>query len=219
LIVFHASPPHAPKIIYIYVFKTTSIFPITMRDNKEIDVINYRDTHKHRVVTTRFNTETKMENDAYCRTLSDKSIRCIYSSCTIVDGKLVKPRDVMFVLEMNNDTNTIMGIGMVRNIVPTECNMHPIYKTVKHNVFAYIGKHRIDRREMTEQEEKIMGALDIMCFTGSRHQKRSQGLTMFPICMMQKCKSKGEYGLNIDITNFIGNMFSTRYFSETSKKE
>lgn len=188
-----------------------------MRDNREIDVINYRDTHKHRVMTTRFNNETKAENDTYCQSMMEKSIRCIYSSCTMVDAKIVKPLDIMLVLEMNNDTNTIMGVGMVRNIVPTKCNIYPMYSTAKHNVFSYIGKHRIDRVEMTESEEKIMMALDVLCFTGSRHQKRSQGLTVFPICMMQKCKSKGEYGLDIDITNFIGNMFRTRYFSNVSK--
>lgn len=183
-----------------------------MRTNRETEVVNYRNTHKYHIVTTRFNNDTKMENDEYRKRITNTDIKCIYSSCSLVDGRIIKPMDIMFVIEMNNSINNITGIGMVRNCVPKSCNIHNIYKITKHNMFAYSGKHHIDRSEMTESEEKIMRVLEIMCFTGSRHQKRSQGLTVFPVCMLQKCKSKGKFGLNLDVSNFIGNMFSGRFF-------
>jgi ribosomal protein S13 len=186
-----------------------------MRLNREIDVINYKNTHKHQIMTTRFSNDTKSENDTYINNLNNSEIKCIYSSCLLVDSVAVQSRDIMFVLEMNNDTNKIMGIGMVRNCIPTTCYIHKIYKTEKHNMFSYSGKHHIKRDDMSHWEESIMSVLDILCFKGSRHQKRCTGITMFPVCMLQKCKSKGIYGMDLDITHFIGNMFNVRFFSKS----
>jgi hypothetical protein len=185
-----------------------------MRSNHEIDVINYRNTHKHHIMTTRFNNATKSDNETYINTLKDPEINCIYSSCLLVNNRLVQSRDIMFVLEMNNDTNKIMGVGMVRNCIPTTCYTHKIYNIEKYNMFSYVGKHHIKRSEMCHWEEGIMSILDILCFKGIRHQKRCDGITVFPVCMLQKCKSKGNYGMDLDITHFIGNMFNVRFFSK-----
>jgi phage gp16-like protein len=103
---------------------------------------------------------------------------------------------------MNNDTNKIMGIGMVRN--------HPIlnkffvYENGNYNRYVYIGKNRISREDMSGEEEQIMQAFDILCFKGNRHMKRGQGLKSFPVDMLYRVSKK------IDLVNFIGNMFKIR---------
>jgi len=105
----------------------------------------------------------------------------------------------MFILEMNNETNRIMGIGMVRN--HPICNKYQVYSTDNYNRYVFAGKHRIDRSEMNEDEETIMKLFDILCFTGNRHMKRGQGLQSFPTDMLYRCSKE------LDLVQFIGAMF------------
>ena len=65
---------------------------------------------------------------------------------------------------MNNDSNQIMGIGMVRN--RPYVNKYKVYENGNFNRYVFTGKERIDRTEMTDAEEEIMQAFDILCFTG-----------------------------------------------------
>jgi hypothetical protein len=37
----------------------------------------------------------------------------------------------------------------------------------------------VDRADMTEAEERVVKVLDVLCFTGKRHQKRIRGLSLF----------------------------------------
>jgi hypothetical protein len=39
---------------------------------------------------------------------------------------------------------------------------------------------------MTEAEERVVKVLDVLCFTGKRHQKRIRGLSL-PKMMLDKC--------------------------------
>jgi hypothetical protein len=108
----------------------------------------------------------------------------------------------MFILEMNNDENKIMGIGMVKNhpIV----GKHYVYEIGNYNRYVFIGKNRIDRKEMNEQEEEVMQAFDILCFKGDTHHKRGQGLTIFSLSMLYNCNSV------INLTEYITDMFKRR---------
>ena len=131
---------------------------------------------------------------------------CIYGTPDKITKKI--PIDsVLFILEMNNDINKIMGIGMVKN--------HPFcgrttYEEGNFNRFVYMGKYRIDRIEMTESEENIMQAFDILCFTGNRHLKRGKGITSYPPYMLFKCNKI------MDLVDFISDMFKKR-FSQQKK--
>jgi hypothetical protein len=113
----------------------------------------------------------------------------------------------MFVLEMNNDTNQIMGIGMVRNH-PTQ-NKYNVYQNDNFNRYVYTGKYRIDRESMTEEEEIILRAFDILCFRGNQHMKRGQGLTAFPVESLCRCAYN-----KMDLVDFITNMFKTRIMNQ-----
>jgi len=108
----------------------------------------------------------------------------------------------MFVLEMNNDTNRIMGIGMVKN--HPICNKYRVYRHGNYNRYVFTSKYRIDRSDMTEGEEKIMQAFDILCFTGNCHMKRGQGLKAFPMIMLFRCLEV------VDLVKFVTEMFKNR---------
>jgi hypothetical protein len=64
-----------------------------------------------------------------------------------------------------------------------------------------MGKNRIDRKDMTIEQENVMKAFDILCFTGNKHMKRGQGLKMFPLEILFRCSTV------IDLVNFMCDMF------------
>jgi len=135
----------------------------------------------------------------YCR--DSKSAKVVYG--TPKEIAMYVPRDaIMFILEMNNDENRIMGVGLVKN--NPYPNKHVIYEDGNWNRYNFMGKHRIDRDELSEDEEWIFKALDIICFTGCRHQKRNQGITIFPPDMIERCKKR------LDLVQFVANMFKAR---------
>ena len=155
------------------------------------------------IMTSRFNAATWRENCSY-RSQYPK-FGCIYCSpCPVSDR--VPLDSIMFVLEMNNDENRIMGIGTVKN--------HPrvnglfVYENANYNRYQFYGKHRIDRSDMVGDEEAVTCAFDILCFTGNSHQKRGQGLKVFPLEMLFRCMQV------IDLVDFILNMFKRRMTDE-----
>jgi len=154
---------------------------------------------KQYLLTSRFNNKTWSENCDFKRRFS--KISCVYCAPVMISSQI--PVDaVMFILEMNNDVNTITGIGMVRN---HPANKHlPVYENDNYNRYQYVGKHRIDRTEMNDEEETIMRAFDILCFRGNRHQKRGHGIKTFPREMLLRCLPI------MDLVDFINGMFKRR---------
>ena len=81
----------------------------------------------------------------------------------------------MFILEMNNDENSVKGVGLVKNAIMIG-QYYKIYSEGNYNRFTYKGDYRIDRKDMTEEEEKIMTIFDVLLFKGETHLKRGQGI-------------------------------------------
>jgi len=180
----------------------------TTNDENRIQRYRFRQYIKNLhtfIVTTRFNDATWLENMAY---RERHNIKCIYCSPETT-ANFIPADGIMFVLEMNNDTNRIMGIGMVKN--HPICNKHRVYRNGNYNRYVYTSKYRIDRTEMTEMEEKIMQAFDILCFTGNSHMKRGQGFKAFPMIMLFRCLEV------IDLVKFVSEMFKNRVDSGCAK--
>ena len=175
----------------------------TINQIHRANVNDYRNQMRHFIMTSRFNTSTLEENAAF-RAVQPK-IGCIYCSPSPVTIHIPN-ESIMFILEMNNDTNEIAGVGMVMN--KPKINKYSVYENGNYNRYSFVGNCRIDRTEMTEDENMIMRVFDILCFTGNRHMKRGQGLTMFPVDMLYKCHKK------LDLVDYIRNMFKRR-FSKT----
>lgn len=122
------------------------------------------------------------------------------------------PPDVLLgVLEMNNDINRILGIGLIHNKTRPKTW---VYEQGNYNRNTYFGTRRIDRSEMTEAEEKIMELLDAYCFKGNGHLKRGQGITCFPLKYLFE-----SFEQNVDILQEIKKMFNSRKKQKEGEKE
>tara|TARA_Y100001970_G_C14259543_1_gene878676 strand:- start:12198 stop:12671 length:474 start_codon:yes stop_codon:yes gene_type:complete len=127
------------------------------------------------IATTRFNNETFSENRNYC----ERNESLYYGSPIPLKDKLKKEHNIV-VLEMNNDENKIMGIGIIKNILIKKKN-HQVYKDRNYNRYIYSGNIRIDRNEIIDEyNKKIFDILDMLLFKGSKHIKRAQGITELP---------------------------------------
>lgn len=140
------------------------------------------------IMTTRF-TDTTYRRNAYYRnypTIANQGIKCIYGSQFTINT--VPHGHMMYMLEMNNTTNKIMGIGKVRN-VPRH-KEYKLYQKVERNkegyrfdfnLYSYPGEERIDCEVMDEEDLEVIRVLEMVCFTGRTHLKRSLHITRFPV--------------------------------------
>tara|TARA_Y100000389_G_scaffold163350_1_gene166580 strand:- start:57 stop:542 length:486 start_codon:yes stop_codon:yes gene_type:complete len=151
------------------------------------------------LATTRFNTITWDEN---CNYRQKKCLNgCIYGTPKQITEELTLHIPI-FVLEMQNDMNKIMGIGMIRNAVVIGKN-HKIYSESFYNRYTYKGKFRIDREDLNKEELKVIEILDVLVFKGYRHLKRGQGITVVPTWITN---SK-----HINFIKLFREMFNSRY--------
>jgi len=84
---------------------------------------------------------------------------------------------LVFVLEMNNDQNKIMGIGLIRNYINPKYKMCIYTSDTNYNRYIYNSAFRKDRKEINE---KFLEALELILFKGYGHYKRGQGITVIP---------------------------------------
>ena len=83
----------------------------------------------------------------------------------------------VYVLEMNNDTNQVMGIGLIRNYINPKYKICVYNSDTNYNRYVYNSGYRKDRSEINE---KLLKALEIILFKGYGHYKRGQGITRIP---------------------------------------
>jgi len=176
----------------------TTVIPNEKRLHNQSNAA-YKKQYTKFLFTSRFNNNTWNENQRYVK--SQKNMGCIYCSPSPI-CKDIAVDSILFILEMNNETNKIMGIGMVRNHPNIQC--YSVYSNPNYNRFSYKGRYRIAREEMTEEENQIITVFDILCFTGKYHMKRGQGLTMFPVEILRRCKK------TLDLVEYISQMFKSR---------
>jgi hypothetical protein len=126
------------------------------------------------IATTRFTNYTYKENLDWRERFKWKG--CVYG----LNKKMpltVPHLAMVYVIEMNNDQNKIMGIGLVRNYINPKYKMC-IYKSdTNYNRYIYNSAYRKDRSELNE---KFLEALEIILFKGYGHYKRGQGITVIP---------------------------------------
>ncbi len=126
------------------------------------------------IASTRFTNYTYNENLKWRERFKWKG--CVYG----LNKKMpltVPHLAMVYVIEMNNDQNKIMGIGLVRNYINPKYKMC-IYKSdTNYNRYIYNSAYRKDRSELNE---KFLEALEIILFTGYGHYKRGQGITVIP---------------------------------------
>ena len=148
---------------------------------------------------TRFNSETFQQNTRWRK--NNNHTGCIYG-CPVRMKDDIFVNSPVIVLEMQNDINKIVGIGLIRNSVEKD-KRYNIYDWGNYNRFTYKGEYRIDREELHEDEEKILSILDVLCFKGSRHLKRGSGITSLPWWIIKN--------RHLDFVGELEKMFKTRF--------
>jgi hypothetical protein len=172
------------------------------KTNKNL-ILQFKKEHENfAITTTRFNNNTLSINKQFRE--KHPLIKSIYCSPGPI-SQTIPIGSTVFVMEMNNDINKIVGIGAVNNR-PIIGKYDVYIDNPNYSRYVYTGKYYIERSEMSEEEEKIMKFFDIMCFTGNKHLKRGQGITSFPIEFIVRIF----YKLNIDLIMCIRKMFSSR---------
>tara|TARA_A100001015_G_C15002084_1_gene718945 strand:- start:1751 stop:2260 length:510 start_codon:yes stop_codon:yes gene_type:complete len=151
---------------------------------------------------TRFTHETWSDNQKYCNIKCSDKGKIIYNSPKMVT-KSVPYNTNMIVLEMNNTTNKIMGISIVKNRIKGT-HIHKMYSDNNYNRYSYFGSNRISVENMNKCELEIMLFLENICFQGKAHIKRGQGICKINDNLFMKCKNI------IDVPVFVKNMFLTR---------
>lgn len=155
------------------------------------------------LMTIRYNNKTHQEMQDYVAQNAKRNIKCVYGCPKAVSDCVIRDT-ILMVLEMNNDNNCITGVGLVRNTIQESNRTFQIHNDGNLNRFAYMGTRRISRSDLTEEEEQVFAAFDIICFKGFNHQKRGHGITIFPLDVVEKCKKL------IDLPEFVFTMFKNR---------
>jgi hypothetical protein len=176
-------------------------------------IYEYKDSMKSIIATTRFNNKTWQENRDFLQRAGEtgllpRKVQCLYP-CSIPIGTTVPIFSKMFILEMNNELNHIMGIGLIKHESP-EYNKYQVYENTKYNEFSYKGGYRIDREELTEEERGVLRELETLCFKGRRHQKRLQGIKAFPYDILYDYRAEKE----VDLVVVVAEMFKRRFLTQ-----
>lgn len=151
------------------------------------------------ILTTRFNHDTWMENEIHRK--NNSNIQCIYGSPQAIAPK-IEIRAPVCVIEMNNSTNQVMGVGLIRN-EPQPRYHHTPYTHGNYNRFVFIGIHRLDRNELSQD---LLDVLDYILFKEKTHMKRGAGFTTVPNKLLYHRRCEG-----MDIIYEITKTFIDKY--------
>lgn len=151
------------------------------------------------IAVTRFNNETYETFSKYNNTIEG----CVYN-CPVRIKESIAPSKKIYVIEMNNSTNQIMGIGIVNGL--TLIRKHKIYKDVNYNRYSYEGKKRITREDLNEKDLRYLSLIESKIFYTKSHLKRGHGIQIVPDVLHCIFKNNEEYG-SITLTAFIKSLF------------
>ena len=149
------------------------------------------------IVTGRFNSETLITNYEYRKRHDFKCMYCVPSKLS----PKIQSYSLVFVIEMNNSTNMIEGIGLIKNKPETQ-RYYKVHSNGNTNRYTYIGNYFMDRQTIEKYNTELVNILEIILFKGKTHSKRGSGLTIIPekVLKFDICKC-------INITKVIKDMF------------
>ena len=142
------------------------------------------------IVTSRFNNNTWAENIEYrLKCYDSKYGGCIYGAPLKMTDK-ISGNALVFVVEMNNETNKIEGVGLIRNIIQFD-KYYKVYQTGNYNRYVYKSEYRIGREELKQYNPELISILDYILFKEKTHLKRGSGFTMIPDKLLKHKKCAG----------------------------
>lgn len=142
------------------------------------------------IYTTRFTSDTYYQNLRYKNNIQwDGSL---YS--TMLTFPVNTPDKLLFVLDMNNTTNKIVGIGLVRNVLAKDQSIN-VYSNPAFNNYIYKSTYYISLAQMypddngkseeccgdgVEWKKFIEDEFEVKLFYGKSHSKRGGSFMIFP---------------------------------------
>lgn len=160
------------------------------------------------VVTTRFNNETLEENSRY---RLRHGYSCIYGSPIEFSPKICYNTPV-FVIEMNNSTNKIEGIGLIKNKHETD-RYYKIYLDGNRNRYIYIGNYFLDAKTIKDCNSNLVDIIEKILFKGCTHSKRGSGFTSIPEKVLKNDICKG-VDIKKEIKDIFINHFREKFLEE-----
>ena len=160
------------------------------------------------VVTGRYNNETWAATVNY---RERKKIPCVYAT----PHKLAENIDInspVFVIEMNNSTNQVVGIGLIKNKIVIG-KTYKVQEDANCNRYNYIGEYHISRDILEDYNPLLIYILDEILFKGYTHSKRGSGLTKIPEKVLKLDICEG-----IDIKKEIKNIFVYHFRDRINQK-
>ncbi len=152
------------------------------------------------ICVTRFNNKTFQENENYKN--NTNIIGTIYGSPTKISDKIL-PDTSILVLEMNNSTNRIEGIGYIKNKIFINEKKVKIYNDNNYNRYIYKSNIRIDKKNFSKYEKYFIEKLENLLFKSYNHCKRGHGIQSIP----RFVKSYNDF----DYKKFIYSMYYKRF--------
>jgi len=126
------------------------------------------------IATTRFNEKTYEQNVNYKKKLGQ--LACLYGT-PIKIKETIPLESQVYVIEMNNSTNKIEGIGLIQNRLILDKN-YRIYDDMDYNRYIYRGSKHLAASQITDEYDmRVINVLEQLLFKGERHCKRAQGIT------------------------------------------
>jgi len=163
------------------------------------------------LATTRFTNNTWELNTNYRK--KNNIVGCIYGSPQEMSPKILYD-SLVFVIEMNNETDNIEGIGLVRNR-PYLDKYYNIYEEGNYNRFVYKSKYRLDRKTLWGYNRVLVKVLDYILFGEIVHLKRGSGFTSVTPKFLASKKHERCKRLDLNkIINTIIKYFKLEYLIE-----
>lgn len=161
------------------------------------------------VVTGRYNNETWAATVSY---RERKKISCIYATPHKL-AENIELNSPVFVIEMNNSTNQIMGIGLIKNKILIG-KTHKVQDDSNCNRYNYLGEYHISREILDDYNPELVYVLDEILFKGYTHSKRGSGLTKIPekVLKLEICE-------NMDIKKEIKDIFTYHFRNKILEKK
>lgn len=153
------------------------------------------------IACIRFSNKTYEENMNY---------RIKYEE-PVIYGLTLKIREkypiasLIFVVEMNNDTNKIEGIGLIKNLLVHD-KRHKIYDNNEYNRYIYRGKYWLNREQINDYNKEIVEIFDNILFKGKSHLKRRLGITV----ITEKLFVHWNYELHV-VKNMVRDLFLVHF--------
>tara|TARA_Y100000590_G_C15723601_1_gene1014392 strand:+ start:1214 stop:1816 length:603 start_codon:yes stop_codon:yes gene_type:complete len=165
------------------------------------------------IATTRFSNSTWQENVQWKKRHNWKG--CIYGVPSPLPT-YIPQNATIYIIEMNNDTNKIIGIGAIRNKPRFQLTAN-IYTEQFYNRYIYRDKSRISREELYAYSpfyRNFIRHIENILFKGKSHMKRGQGFTSIKINWTQKNNKP----ISLPITPRIFGYYFRKYHKLPVKK-